>query len=156
MDQALRNAEARAKYSGVERPVYIRVGGDNGSIYLDLADADWQAIRIDRAGWCVESRPTIRFVRPRGMLPLPLPVRGGSIGKLRDFINVRAEEDFILVVAWLLSAMRDHGPYPVLAAIGEQGSAKSTLLESAFSRRSKCRLSKSASAQRQRLIYLSR
>jgi hypothetical protein len=63
------------------------------------------------------------------MLALPLPVRGGSIGRLRDFVNVRADEDFILVVAWLLSAMRDHGPYPVLMTIGEQGSAKSTLLE---------------------------
>ena len=77
----------------------------------------------------LSAHPKVRFVRPKGMLPLPLPVRGGSIGKLRDFINVRADEDFILVVAWLLSAMRDHGPYPVLTAIGEQGSAKSTLIE---------------------------
>ena len=63
------------------------------------------------------------------MLALPVPVRGGSIGSLRGFINVRADEDFILVVAWLLSAMRDHGPYPVLTAIGGQGFTKSTLLE---------------------------
>jgi hypothetical protein len=41
IEQALRNAEARAKFSGVERPVYVRVGGDNGSNYLDLADQDW-------------------------------------------------------------------------------------------------------------------
>jgi hypothetical protein len=63
------------------------------------------------------------------MLPLPLPVRGGSISKLRDFVNVRADEDFILVVSWLLAALRGVGPYPVLAVIGEQGSAKSTLVE---------------------------
>src|SRR5256885_1098852 len=47
IEQALRNAEARAKFSGAERPVYIRVGGDQGSIYLDLADPDWRAVRID-------------------------------------------------------------------------------------------------------------
>jgi hypothetical protein len=129
IEQALRNAEARAKFGGVERPVCIRVGSDNGSIYLDLADLDWRAVRIDGGGWNVVRRPKVKFVRTKGMLALPMPVRGGSIGRLRDFINVKADEDFILVAAWLLSAMRDHGPYPVLMTIGEQGSAKSTLLE---------------------------
>ena len=35
IEQALRNAEARAKFDGFERVVYVRVGGNNGSIYLD-------------------------------------------------------------------------------------------------------------------------
>jgi hypothetical protein len=88
IEEALRNAEAQAKYSGVERSVYVRVGSDNGTIYVDLADRDWRAVKIDAAGWNVVRPPDVRFVRPRGMLPLPLPDRGGSIGKLRDFINV--------------------------------------------------------------------
>jgi hypothetical protein len=48
---------------------------------------------------------------------------------LRDFINVKADDDFILIIAWVLAALRDTGPYPVLTVIGEQGSAKSTLIE---------------------------
>ena len=80
--QALRTAEAKAKYSGREDQVYVRVGRDNGAIYLDLADPDWRAIKIDAGGWSVESRPSIRFVRPKGMLPLPLPVPGGSIRRI--------------------------------------------------------------------------
>jgi hypothetical protein len=32
-----------------------------------------------------------------------------------------------LIVAWLLAALRNCGPYPVLALAGEQGSAKSTV-----------------------------
>ena len=36
------------------------------------------------------------------------------------------QDDFVLVVAWLLAALRDCGPYPVLALAGEQGIAKST------------------------------
>ena len=60
------------------------------------------------------------------MLPLPGPGSGGSIETLRDFLNVSSDDDFVLVVAWLLAALRNRGPYPVLILSGEQGSAKST------------------------------
>lgn len=46
---------------------------------------------------------------------------------LRSFLNVRSDQDFVLIVAWLLAALRDRGPYPVLGLSGEQGTAKSTL-----------------------------
>jgi len=129
MQQALRVAEAKAKVDGPERRVHVRIGGCNGSIYIDLADDDWRAIKIDPNGWAVVKQPAVRFVRSKGMLPLPKPVRGGSIAKLRGFINVKADHDFILIITWVLAALRDTGPYPVLTAVGEQGSAKSTLIE---------------------------
>jgi hypothetical protein len=61
------------------------------------------------------------------MLPLPTPVRGGSIEALASFINLPTRSDFVLVVAWLLAALRHGGPYPLLAVSGEQGSAKTVL-----------------------------
>jgi energy-coupling factor transporter ATP-binding protein EcfA2 len=63
------------------------------------------------------------------MLPLPIPQRGGSVQALRDLINVKADDDFILVIAWLLAALRDQWSYPVLVVTGQHGSAKSTLLK---------------------------
>jgi hypothetical protein len=69
------------------------------------------------------------------MLPLPMPVQGGSIEELRPFLNLPAEDDFILVAAWLLAALRGQGPYPVLAISGEQGSAKTACCAN-FSKRS--------------------
>jgi hypothetical protein len=45
---------------------------------------------------------------------------------LRPFLNVHTDEDFKLRVAWALGALRDTGPYPVLALGGEQGTAKSS------------------------------
>jgi hypothetical protein len=42
-------------------------------------------------------------------------------------LNLASENDFVLVVAWLLGALRAGGPYPVLAIAGEQGSAKTVL-----------------------------
>ena len=45
----------------------------------------------------------------------------------RAIFNLASENDFVLVVAWLLGALRAGGPYPVLAIAGEQGSAKTVL-----------------------------
>jgi hypothetical protein len=61
------------------------------------------------------------------MLPLPVPVRGGSIEALAPFLNLPGRSDFVLVVAWLLAALRHGGPYPLLAVSGEQGSSKTVL-----------------------------
>jgi hypothetical protein len=65
--------------------------------------------------------------RPPGLLPLPLPERGGSIETLNSFLNLASRNDFVLIVAWLLAALRSRGPYRVLAISGEQGSAKTVL-----------------------------
>jgi hypothetical protein len=54
------------------------------------------------------------------MQPLPLPLRGGSIEALAPLLNLTSDNDFVLVVAWLLGALRAGGPYPVLAVAGEQ------------------------------------
>jgi hypothetical protein len=61
------------------------------------------------------------------MLPLPVPEQGGSIEALNSFLNLPSRNEFVLVVAWLLGALRSRGPYPLLAISGEQGSAKTVL-----------------------------
>jgi hypothetical protein len=118
--------EAKAQFDGPKRQVFVRVGSHDGRQYLDLADDGWNAIEIDEDGWRLEAEPPLRFRRAAGMLPLPIPERGGNIEKLRPFLNVKAQDDFELAVAWLLAALRDRGPYPVLALLGVQGAAKST------------------------------
>jgi hypothetical protein len=65
------------------------------------------------------------------MLPLPVPQPGGSIEALLPLLNLSSRNDFVLVVAWLLAALRSSGPYPVLAISGEQGSAKTVLRQMA-------------------------
>jgi hypothetical protein len=126
LQSALNVIEAKARFEGTEREVCIRVGDFNGRLYLDLANSKWQAVEIDANGWRVIDNPPIRFRRTPGMLALPAPVFGGSIEALRPFLNVRTRPDFVLIVAYLLAALRPHGPYPVLALNGEQGAAKST------------------------------
>ena len=45
---------------------------------------------------------------------------------LRGLVNVASDDDFWLVVAFMVAALPPTGPYPTLAIDGEQGSAKST------------------------------
>jgi hypothetical protein len=126
LQSALNVIEAKAHFDGPERLVHIRVGGVDGKLFLDLGDEAWQAVEIDATGWRVIDKPPVRFRRASGMKPLPIPVRGGSVAVLRSFLNVRTEEDFVLVVAWAIAVLRNRGPYPVIVLSGEQGSAKST------------------------------
>jgi hypothetical protein len=127
MRSALNLLEARAQFDAPERAVHIRIAEHVGHIYLDLADEHWRAIDIAPDGWRVIASPPARFRRPAGMLPLPVPEQGASIEALNSFLNLSSRNDFVLIVAWLLAALRPGGPYPLLAISGEQGSAKTVL-----------------------------
>lgn len=122
--------EARARYDGPTRPVAVRVGGHDGKLYLDLCDAAWRAVEIDAYGWNIIDEPPIRFRRAAGMLPIPAPVRGlGGVERLRPLLNLPLTNDgdgaWALILAWLCAALRDTGPYPILAVTAEQGAGKS-------------------------------
>ncbi len=112
-----------------EHEVSVRIAGNEGDIWLDLADSEWRAVEIYRTGWRVVNSTDVpvRFIRRRAMLPLPAPESGGRVDELREMINLPGDDAWKLFVAWLVMAFRPTGPYPVLVVNGEQGSAKSTL-----------------------------
>ena len=98
MSTALGMIEAHAHYRAPEREVFVRSGGAGGKIYIDLCDADWRAVEVDADGWRVNGAPPVRFRRTAGMQPLPVPVPGGTVGTLKNYLNVRSDDDFILAV----------------------------------------------------------
>jgi hypothetical protein len=124
MSTAMGVIEARARFDGVERPVFLRVAECDGKIYLDLCNDSWQAIEIDPDGWRLVDAPPVRFRRTPGMLPLPEPVRGATLDELKQHLHVD-ENGYILAVSWLLASLRGCGPYPILALTGEMGTGKS-------------------------------
>jgi hypothetical protein len=85
--------EARAQFEGPERAVHVRIAEHAGHVYLDLADEQWRAVEIGPDGWRVIGCPPVRFRRPAGMLPLPLPQQGGSIESLNSFLNLASRDD---------------------------------------------------------------
>lgn len=126
VEDTLRVLEARAINEGMEQEPFRRVGSRNGKLYIDLCDQSWRAIEIDSHDWRILERHDLPFIRSKGMRPLPEPYLGYSINELRSFVNITDDEDFCLLVAWIVAALRDRGPYPILVVNGEQGAGKST------------------------------
>jgi hypothetical protein len=124
--EAIDALEGRALYKSPKKKVFTRMGEYKGALHLDLGDVEWKAVKITAEGWKVVSNPRVKFRRPPGMTALPVPRKGGSIQDLREFVNFASEDDFRLIVGWMIGALNPHGPYAILVLQGEAGSAKST------------------------------
>lgn len=102
--------EGKALFDGPALPVYTRLAAQDGAISLDLGDEHWQAVEITAGGWRVVASPPVKFRRARGMLPLPLPVPGGTLEDLRPFVHLATAADWCVVVSWVVAALRPTGP----------------------------------------------
>jgi hypothetical protein len=132
-DTALKSAiallEAFARFDGPQCEVFVRRAFHKGKLYLDLCDDRWRVVEIDESGWRIVDEPPVLFLRANGMLLLPEPKQGDpkkGIERLRSLMRVRAHEDFVIIVGFLLDALGGHGPHPVLIFTGEPGATKTT------------------------------
>jgi putative DNA primase/helicase len=77
-------------------------------------------------------RQAIKFLRSPSMLALPEPElvddARSPIEDLRQFANTRSDDDFIMLIGFLVSALRPPSvPYPILSVDGEHGTGKSNM-----------------------------
>jgi putative DNA primase/helicase len=128
IEDALRVFEARAINEGAEYTPCIRVGRHKDRLYIDLCDARWRVVEITSQGWNVIDSAPIKMMRSKSMRPLPDPEGGSLIEELSSFFNM-SDGDYTLTVAWIITAFRERGPYPILIIGGEQGSGKSTVAQ---------------------------
>lgn len=125
LTEAVASIEARARFDGDAKTVHLRVAGHGDAIFLDLGNAAHEAVRITAGGWDIVTEPPVKFRRTRGMLALPTPERGGSLGALWRFVNIK-DEDRPLFAGALVMALNPKGPYPAIVLHGSHGCAKST------------------------------
>jgi hypothetical protein len=123
---AVEQLEAIALLDRPEFPVAIRVAEHDGKLYVDLANRERQIVEVSD-GWRIVDDAPVRFIRPFGMLPLPTPVTGGTLAELQQFVNVE-QDDLPLLLAFVVGCFHPTGPYALLQIVGEQGSAKSSLM----------------------------
>lgn len=125
LSAALDQLKATALNTGAREAVWVRLAHQDSKIYLDLANAEHEAVEIDVDGWNVITDPPVVFRRNPHLLSLPRPVRDGSLSELRRFINV-SDADWPLLVGCCCMCFHATGPYPILVLNGEQGTAKTT------------------------------
>lgn len=106
-----------------EEAIYKRIAGHNGKVYIDLSDPDWSVVEVTEEGWKVILDSPVRFLRSDASLPLPIPQRGGNMDDFRSVVNF-TDEDWPLVVGWILGAFNPRGPYPCLFFHSPHGTAK--------------------------------
>ena len=125
LQDALTTIEGKAIHEGVKQDVHVRIGGSEEEIFIDLCNDSWEMIHITAQGWSIVPHGSVKFIRGVGMLPLPIPQRGGSLDILREFINVSSNDDWRLFIGWLINALRPTGPQLGMQLDGEQGAGKS-------------------------------
>ena len=108
------------------REVYVRTARVDDRITLTAPTDSWSAFEIDADGGRVVLRSAGSVHAPSGHVALADAQSGGSLETFRNLLNVRDDDDFVLVVAWLLNALRGNGQHPILVQNGGEGAAKTT------------------------------
>lgn len=115
---------AKARKEGKRHNLNVRVSWDEeGNLWYDMGK---KAVRINAEGWQVVDCPPILFRRFNHQQEQVEPRQGTSLDQIFDFINVKNEEDRILLKTYIVSCFIPGYPHPILTLFGEYGSAKST------------------------------
>lgn len=128
IQDALRELEGIALFDGPEYEIHYRFAGKDDTIYIDLGNHKWEQIKITKGVWSVitAKESPVKFKRTKNMKAMPYPVKGGSLNSLRKFLNIHNQHEWVLLVSWIIGAMRPQGPFSILILQGEQDTAKST------------------------------
>jgi hypothetical protein len=125
--------KAKAEFEGVTRTLNLRVASVKEECetryYYDLTNRDWQVVKITEDDWSIEYAPIV-FKRYRHQQPQVYPTREyppDIFDKFMDLLNVKGEDDKLLLECYIVSLFYPDIPKPILMLHGEQGSAKSTL-----------------------------
>lgn len=129
LNEAIATMEAIALFDRPSCPVFARVAGDGNTVAVDLGTEDGRVVLIGREGWNIEATTAHKFVRGAGFRNLPLPEAGNdSLRRLQTFLGLD-DQNYRLLLAFLVNALRPEGPYFILLVEGEQGSGKSFFCE---------------------------
>lgn len=128
LKEATATLEAIALFDHGSLPVHVRVAGDAEMVVIDFGGENGEVVQINSDGWRVQPSSEFKFVRGSGFRPLSRPVPDGDLRVLQSFLGLD-EQNYLLLLAFLINALRPNGPYFILLVEGEQGSGKSFFCE---------------------------
>jgi len=129
LNEAIGTMEAIGLFDSPSLPVFARVAGDGNTVAVDLGTEDGRVVLIGPEGRSIEATTSHKFVRGAGFRSLPVPETGDdSLHRLQTFLGLD-DQNYRLLLAFLVNALRPEGPYFILLVEGEQGSGKSFFCE---------------------------
>jgi hypothetical protein len=107
------------------RSLSLRVERHGDGLLIDMGTADGRIIDCQPGGWRIVDTCPALFRRTALIGAMPDPDPAGTLDAFQAGLNV-SEENFRLIVGWMLHAFIPDEPHPVLGLLGEQGTAKTT------------------------------
>ena len=107
----------------------VRVKKHLEDTWFNMCDKDWRYLKVNKEGWTIEKDCPLEvpLVRESSVSSYPDPTPGGDLELLKKHIHYGDEDQWKLLVGFMLSVMRDEKEYPILVISGQQGSGKTTL-----------------------------
>jgi hypothetical protein len=122
---------AKAEFEGNARTLSLRVASvqeEPFTIYYDLANKEWQVVKITPTGWSIEKSPII-FRRHKSQQPQVYPSKGYSpdvFDRFMDLMNIKGKDETLLEKGYIVSLFYPDIPKPISVVMAEHGSAKTT------------------------------
>ena len=100
--------ERDAHFNGYCCEVLIRLASHKNSIYIDMANENWDQIEISEESWQKASgnESPVKFKRTPGMLPIAYPDLKDSVNAMGEFLKLESEAAFHLIVGWLIGTIK--------------------------------------------------
>ena len=95
VDSIITKVESEIVSTDIVHELHLRIAKYDDCIWHDLADSAWRAIRIDENGWRIAP---FLYKRPSHMQEQVVPVAGGTMSTLFDFINLQKKYRLLLLV----------------------------------------------------------
>jgi energy-coupling factor transporter ATP-binding protein EcfA2 len=111
-----------ARHKGEKKLLDARAHYDGSTLLYDLGKL---CIEVSRQGWKLVPNPPIVFRRFSHQKKQSVPVNG-ELNDLKQFINIKNEDDILLFLVFTVAAFLPGFPHPILVLHGPQGAGKST------------------------------
>lgn len=117
---------ARAVFEGARIKTSVRLGSYRNIFYYNLGNGKY--CRVKSSGFEIVKHSPIVFIESTSSLPHPMPKHDENIDiwSLEKYFNIKHDDDFILLVTYIISCFVPDIAHPILILQGSQGSAKTT------------------------------
>jgi len=134
---AINVLKANAEFDGNSKELHLRVAYDDGTaraarttIYYDLTNKDWEAVKLTPEDWVVDKAPVI--FRRHNALAQVYPsekYRNGIFDEFINLLNIKGEQKKLLLKCYIISTFIPDIDRIVLMLHGGPGAAKTSFEE---------------------------